>query len=96
MGIWGIDNNYSNYIRIKKRFVFKDFLIWIDPNLDNEENSEYKDELEYLVFHKIKLFKNIEKALNTIKSIKFEEAIKIVSGSFYLKFIDDFKINLKE
>ena len=96
MGIWGIDNNYSNYIRIKKRFVFKDFLIWVDPNVDNEENSEYKDELEYLCFHKIKLFKNIEKALNTIKSIKFEETIKIVSGSFYLKFIDDFKINLKE
>ena len=42
-------------------------IIWIDHNIDNEENSRYLKELKIYNYFKIKCFKNIDEAINKIK-----------------------------
>ena len=74
----------------------KIIIIWIDPNVDNGENTDYKMRLQKLGYNKIKCFKNIEEGINSLKSIKFEETFIIVSGSFYLSFSEYLKENLKD
>ena len=71
-------------------------IIWVDPNIDNEENSIYFKELQSLSFLNIKCFKNIEEALTQIKKIEFEQTFIILSGRLYVDFIIKFKENLKD
>lgn len=47
-------------------------IIWIDPNVDNEENTLYLKELELIGNFKINCFKIVEKAIEVIKEIYFE------------------------
>jgi len=69
-------------------------VIWIDPNIDNQENTGY---LEYLkTIANTKSFKNVNKALDFIKTIKFSETNIIISGSLYAEFIEKFEENLTD
>ena len=83
----------ENYYKIKNSKIN---IFWLDPNVDNEENTEYKRRLENLGYEKIKCFKTIEEGINSLKSIKFEETFIIVSGGFYFNFIEVFKEDLKD
>ena len=69
-------------------------IIWIDPNVHNEENACYLKELEKIQNTKINLFKNVMEALTLIKNIKFSETNIIISGSLYTEFIEKFEENL--
>ena len=71
-------------------------IFWLDPNVDNEENTQYRRRLENSGYNKIKCFKTIENGINSLKLIKFEETFIIVSGGFFFKFIEDFKEALKD
>ena len=71
-------------------------VIWIDPNVDNEENRGYLEELQIYNYFKIKCFKNIDEAIDIIKKIEFEETYIIISGRLYIKFIEKFQENLKD
>ena len=71
-------------------------VIWIDPNIDNGENSYYLEELENIKNTKINWFKNIEDALILIKKLKFLETTIIISGSLYTEFIKKFEENLTD
>ena len=71
-------------------------IIWIDANVNNEENTGYLKELETYSFFKIKCFTNVNEAINKIKKIEFEESYIIVSGRLYSEFIKKFKENLKD
>ena len=70
-------------------------IIWIDRHLDSKENVLYIDELTKLDKIEPKTFKNIEDAINHIKTLKFEEIKIIVSGSMYSEFIKNFKNNIR-
>ena len=69
-------------------------LIWVDPNVDKSENMSYKEQLDPIKNLKIFPRKKIENAISDIKSIKFNELIVIISGSFYSDFIKSFKENI--
>ena len=69
-------------------------IIWIDPNIDNEQNTKYAEEINSMNSFKLKLFKEVEPAINYIKDIKFEETKVIVSGRPYSEFVNKFKENL--
>jgi len=71
-------------------------IIWVDPNVDNPENSNYLDELKLLGLNKINTFKAVENSITYIKGIKFEETFVILSGKIYIEFIEKFKENLKK
>ena len=64
--------------------------IWIDSNINNEENSEYSKELRKK-YPKIALFTKVEEALNFFKQIKFRITFIIISGSLFPDFISKLK-----
>ena len=68
--------------------------IWIDPNISNEENSGYVDNIEKNNNIKLKLFKNINEAICYMKKLEFEETKVIISGRLYIDFVKTFKENL--
>ena len=71
-------------------------LIWIDENLDIEENQDYAKELNSFLSLHAKFFKNLEQAFEHLKNIKFQETKVILSGKLYAKFIQKFKENIKD
>ena len=71
-------------------------IIWVDSNVDGEENTSYIEELKSLGYYRITCFKDINEAIEYIKTIEFEETIIIVSGSLYIHFIEAFKSNIND
>jgi len=68
--------------------------IWIDENIDNEENTKYSKKLESIGLLSLKLFKEIDKAINHMKNINFLETKVIVCDSLYSEFVNKFKENI--
>ena len=66
-------------------------VIWIDENIDNEENTTYIDDLESSFSVKITPCKNVYTAINKLKEIKFIETKVIISGKLYNEFVRMFK-----
>ena len=71
-------------------------IIWIDPETENEEIKQYAKELESLKTLRVKLFTEIDQAIDYLKTIKFRETKVIVNGGLYSQFIRNLKINLEE
>ena len=68
--------------------------IWIDSNLGKFENSIFAKHIKSIKSFKLKLFKNLNEAIEYLKTIKFEETKIIVSGRLYAEFVQSFKINI--
>ena len=69
-------------------------VIWIDANLDN--NQKYIKELKSNSSIRLKLFKNIDSAIEQLKYIEFKETKIIFSGSLYSEFVKSFKEKILE
>ena len=69
-------------------------VIWIDQNIDNEENSFYINKLKEIDSLNIYLFKKIEDAISFLKTILFQETKIIVSGRLYDELLKNFKDNI--
>ena len=70
----------------------KNYVIWIDPNIDSLNNSE---ELKSkLISENIKLFKSIYIAVNHLKSVKTKNVTVIINENAYSEFIKIYKENL--
>ena len=70
-------------------------IIWIDLNVNSEENKEHIEELESYVYFNVKCFNNVEESIDYIKKIQFKETTIIVDGRLYIEFINKFKEDLK-
>ena len=71
-------------------------IVWIDANIDNEENKNYLKEINSLEYLDIKYFNNVEDGINYIKTIKFEDTKIIISGELYINFIEKFRKYLRD
>ena len=71
-------------------------IIWIDPNINNYENTKYIKDLESFKNTRIYPFKDISDSLEKIKTIKFEDTHIIVSGSLYSEFIKKLEENIRD
>ena len=73
------------------------YIIWIDKNVDNEENKSYLTLFKKGNFG-VDTYKDIKSGLNRIKEKKyyFKDIYIIISGFFYQDFILQFKENLKD
>ena len=71
-------------------------VVWFDENYDNEENTEYLNELNSIGNLIIKCFKEIGEGIEYIKKIKFIETNIIISGKLYIQFIKKFRKELKD
>ena len=68
--------------------------IWIDENVNNEENKKYRFKFTKIVGFEIKAYENISTALEYLKKLKFSPIVIIVSGRLYPEFIENFKNNI--
>ena len=71
-------------------------ILWIDSEIDNEENSHYLKELNSSGISNLKSFKKVEEGIDYIKQLKFEKTKIIVSGRLFPKFIEKFKEAMKD
>ncbi len=65
--------------------------IWIDENIDNEENAQYSKKLESIGLLSLKLCKEVDEAINHLKYIEFQETKVIISGRLYSIFVKSLK-----
>lgn len=69
-------------------------IVWLDYNVDNEENKFYQEEMKEKLKQKYNLdlypVKELEQSISILKTIKFAKTIIIVSGKYYEKFYDQF------
>ena len=70
----------------------KKYILWIDPNFDNIENSE--ELMSKINSLEIPLFKNINMAINNLKSIKSNTVKVIINEEVYSQFIKIFQENI--
>ena len=70
-------------------------IIWIDEEIENEENQYYLSVMQNFLNLNVDYFDNIENGIEYLKKIKFEKTKIIVSGKFYVNFIKEFKKNIK-
>ena len=61
-------------------------IIWIDPEIDNLENSYYVKELNSFLFSKVKCYKDIDEGLNILKRLN-SQIQKLFSVEKYIKFL---------
>ena len=66
------------------------YYIWIDPNINNKENTEYAKTLSKF-YKNLFLFTKIEEAIKFIKNINYQLTYIIISGSLFMEFISKFK-----
>ena len=72
-------------------------VIWIDANIiDNKENISYVNELKSIGSIRLKLSKDVDKAIKYLKTIDFHETKVIVSGRLYPDFVKSFKENITD
>jgi len=69
-------------------------VIWLDENLDSEEKKKYTEVLKSFGSLIVRLFKNLDKAIEHMKYIEFQETKLIVSGKLYPEFVNKFKENI--
>ena len=69
-------------------------IIWIDPNINNDENKEYSKKLKLMNMGSVGLFTKIDESLEYLKKIKFNDTKIIISGRLYSDFIKNFKVNI--
>ena len=69
-------------------------MIWIDANIDNKENIAYVKELNSIGSIRLRLSKDVDKAIKYLKNIDFHETKVIVSGRLYPEFVKKFKENI--
>ena len=71
-------------------------LIWIDPEVDNDEITQYTNELKEIRLLRVSLFKIVDEAISFLKGIKFRDAKVIVNGGLYSEFVKHLKVNLED
>ena len=69
-------------------------VLWIDANLDNQEIQEYIKELKSNGSIRLKLFKNVQSAIEQLKYLEFIKTKIIISGILYSEFVKSFKENI--
>ena len=69
-------------------------VICINEEIDNEDNKKYAEELYSFGSFIVRLFKNLDKAIEHLKYIEFQETKVIASGKLYPEFMKKFKENI--
>ena len=69
----------------------KTLIIWIDQNVNNNENKTLQKELESHKGIELESFDSEEKGIKLLKKTKFKNTIIITSGYLYPKFYEQFQ-----
>ena len=68
--------------------------VWIDKNINSEENKKYRTKLSSIIGLEIRPYDNVSIALEYLKKLDFIPIFIICSGRLYPEFITNFKKNI--
>ena len=68
-------------------------IIWLDPNIDSDENQKNFEKLNKINNVQVSRIKNINETIKKLITILFEETYIIVNGKLYEDFIMEFEDN---
>ena len=72
-------------------------IIWIDPNINNEENESYANQLKERINNLNFICKEkVLDAIDELKQLKFDKCLIICSGKLYPTFIEIFKTDINK
>ena len=71
--------------------INKTLIIWIDQNVNNEENKPYQKEIKNFNNVNLDCFENLNDAIKSFKEINFNKTIIITSGRLYENFMKELK-----
>ena len=71
--------------------IQKTELIWIDQNVNNEENQSYKKDIKKLMKMNFSCFTEVPGAIEYLKKLEFAQTYIICSGRLYPDFIIKYK-----
>ena len=74
----------------------KEFLIWIDPDIQGSEYDSYVNQIKGTGKYEVSTYLTIEKAFPKIKEIKFNDTTIIISGKIYKEFFKQLQHSLKD
>ena len=87
----GSNNIKRSEPKIPERIENQEKLMWIDKNINNNENKTYQIILRDMNFDLLAL-ENENEGINEIKKFKFEKINLLISGSLFKNFINLIKI----
>ena len=82
--------------KVIPEYILKMPIIWIDPQIYNEENVNNLKELKFLGYSNIHLFNDINEGIIDLKTIKFESLIIVLETYIYKHFIKLLKENIRD
>ena len=92
-------NNTENYTKNKTNIIFtKKKYVWIDPLIDNEENTFCYNQIFVEKKLNCKKYNNIDEAYDYLiqKPNEFKEIVIIISGKLFINFYYKLKNNIDE
>ena len=90
------ESGESQRTKYQKESNKKVNVVWINQNMDTPQDQLYLEELKKNEQLKVECFKEIGITINYLKNLEFEETYIITNGKFYIKFIEEFKKNIRE
>jgi len=90
------ESDESQRTKYQKESNKKVNVVWINQNKDTPQDQLYLEELRKNKQLKVNCFKEINSTINCLKNLEFEETYLITNGKFYIKFIEEFKKNIRE
>ena len=81
-----LNNTFGYYYLGSNNSYDKTKILWLDPKVKNEENSNYQNKLRKINVFTLKVYTDIDKCIEDLININFEKTVIIVSGSYSIKF----------
>ena len=66
-------------------------IIWLDKNVNNEENTKYQNYIRSLNKYELSIFTEIPDCLQKLKELDFEKTYIMISGSISKEFFSEFE-----
>ena len=86
----------SSMINKQKKIEMEENVIWIEPDLETYENMKNNNDLKNISNSlNFQSFKQVDKAIEHLKSIKFQETYIIIRDKIFSELIKYFKENLE-
>ena len=87
-----VSSNNAHY----KDYITNAIIIWIDGNIDNNEFTNYKNELRKIGPFRVRSCKTVDDAIIKLQYLIDEKTYIIVNPNLYFEFVNVFKRNIND
>ena len=91
-----LNNTFGYYYLGNNNSYDKTKILWLDPKVNNIENSNYQKKLRNINVFTLKVYTDIGKCIEDLINIHFEKTVIIVSGSYSIEFFTQLESKINE